>query len=129
MGQPAVVAGDQVQGQCVGHQVPSPVGAPVPAPPLPFAAPLTVGLATTVLIGGAPAAVVGSKGYNLPPHVGLHPSDPKLAPPLQEAVVTRGSATVQFEGKGAAYTGCTATACLVPLPVVTGSGSTVLVGA
>jgi len=128
MGQPAVVAGDQVQGQCVGHQIPSPVGAPMPAPPLPFQAPLTVGLSTSVFVAGTPFAVVGSKGYNLPPHVGLHPSDPKMAPPLQEAQVVMGSSSVLVEGKAAAYTGCTVTGCLARAPMVNGSGSSVLVG-
>jgi uncharacterized Zn-binding protein involved in type VI secretion len=128
MGAPAVVAGDKVMGVCAGHQIPSPVGAPMPAPPLPVSAPLTLGLAPTVLIGGKPAAVQGSSGYNMPPHVGLHPSDPKLVPLTQEAKVTRGSGTVQFEGKGAAYTGCTVTACMAPSAQVVGSGSTVLVG-
>jgi uncharacterized Zn-binding protein involved in type VI secretion len=130
MGQPAVVAGDMVRGMCVGHQVPSPTGAPMPSPaPLPFSAPLTLGLATSVFIGGAPAAVQGSSGQNTPPHVGLHASDPKLAPPLQEAKVVMGSSSVLVEGKGAAYTGCTVTACLAPSAQVTGSATTVLVGA
>jgi len=128
MGQPAVKAGDQVQGVCAGHQIPSPVGAPMPAPPLPFAAPLTLNLATSVLIGGTPAAVVGTKGYNMPPHVGLHPSDPKLVPLTQEAAIAVGSASVLFESKGAAYTGCTATACLSPAPMVAGTTPSVLIG-
>jgi len=128
VGQPAVKAGDQVQGVCAGHQIPSPTGAPMPAPPLPFAAPLTIGLATRILVGGAPAAVTGSKGYNTPPHVGLHPSDPKLVPLTQEAAVVVGSATVLFEGKGAAYSGCTVTACLSATPQVTGTAATVLIG-
>lgn len=128
MGQPAVKAGDRVQGICAGHQIPNPVGAPMPAPPMPFAAQLTLGLATSVLVAGSPAAVVGSKGYNTPPHVGLHPSDPKMAPILQEAAIVVGSATVLFESKGAGYTGCTATACLAPAPMVTGTAATVLIG-
>ena len=129
MGQPAVKAGDQVQGLCAGHQIPSPVGAPMPAPPMPFAAQLTLGLATTVLVAGSPAAIVGSKGYNTPPHVGLHPSDPKMVPIMQEAAIVVGSATVLFESTGAAYTGCTATACLAPSPMVNGTAATVLIGA
>jgi uncharacterized Zn-binding protein involved in type VI secretion len=73
-------------------------------------------------------AVVGSKGYNVPPHVGLHATDPKLIPVTQESVIVQASATVLVEGKGAAYGGCGATACLAPAPVVQGSASTVLVG-
>lgn len=128
MGQPAVVAGDQVTGTCAGHQIPGPAGAPVPGPPMPFAAMLTTGLATTVTIGGQPAAVVGSKGLNSTPHPGLHPSDPKLVPAQQEAQIVAGSATVTFDGLAAAYSTCRATACLAPAPVVTGTAATVLVG-
>lgn len=129
MGAPAVVLGDKVMGLCVGHQIPSPAGPPMPSPaPLPVSAPLTLGLATSVLVGGSPAAVQGSSGYNTPPHVGLHASDPKLVPLTQEGKVAVGSSTVQFEGKPAAYTGCTVTACLAPTAAVVGSGSTVLIG-
>jgi uncharacterized Zn-binding protein involved in type VI secretion len=129
VGAPAVVMGDKVMGMCVGHLVPSPVGAPMPAPaPLPVSAPLTMGLSTTVQIGGKPAAIVGSSGYNTPPHVGLHPSDPKLVPVTQEAKVAVGSSTVLFDGQGAAYTGCTVTACIAPTAAVVGTGATVLVG-
>jgi len=57
MGQPAAVAGDQVTGTCLLHLAPNPAtGIPQPAPPLPFAAPITTGTCATVLIGGTPAA-------------------------------------------------------------------------
>lgn len=128
MGQPAVKLGDKVQAMCVGHQIPGPAGAPAPAPPLPFSAPLTQGLATTVLVEGQPAAVVGSSGYNLPPHVGLHPSDPKLVPVTQQAAIVSGSASVLFGGQPAAHSGSSATACLSPQPAVLGTGASVLVG-
>lgn len=128
MGGPAVVLGDRVVGVCAGHLVPSPVGAPVPGPPMPVQVPLTRGLAATVLVAGTPAAVQGSSGYCTPPHVGLHPSDPKLVPTTQDGQVAAGSASVLFEGKGAAYTGCTVTACLAAGAQVVGSGATVLVG-
>ncbi len=128
MGQPAVVANDQVSGLCAGHQIPGPGGAPVPGPPMPFGAMLTTGLATTVTIGGRYAAVAGSRGTNTTPHPGLHPSDPKLVPLQQEAEIVAGSSTVTFDGKAAAHTGCRATACMSPSPVVTGTGATVLVG-
>ena len=39
-----------------------------------------------------------------------------------------GSSTVQFDGKAAAYTGCTVTACIAPTAAVVGTGTTVLVG-
>lgn len=127
MGAAAVVMGDQVTGQCAGHQIPGPVGSPIPGPPLPFAAPLLQGLASTVTIGGKPAAVKGSSGTNTPPHVGLHPSDSKFAPNLQEAQVVAGSSSVTFDGKAAAYSGCSVTACLAAAPRLTGSATTVTV--
>ena len=127
MGAPAVVLGDKVMGVCAGHQIPSPTGAPVPGPPMPLQAPLLQGLATTVTIGGKPAAVRGSSGYNTPPHVGLHPSDPKLVPTTQEAQVVAGSSTVTFDGKAAAYSGCSVTGCLASSAQVVGTGATVLV--
>lgn len=127
MGAPAVVLGDKVVGVCAGHQVPSPTGAPVPGPPMPLQVPLLQGLATTVTVGGKAAAVQGSSGYNTPPHVGLHPSDPKLVPTTQDGRVVTGSSTVTFDGKAAAYSGCPVTGCLAPSAQVVGTGATVLV--
>ncbi len=127
MGAPAIVMGDQVQGTCAIHQVPSPAGNPMPGPPMPFSAPLTTGLCTTVLIGGKPAAVLGSSGINTPPHVGLHASDPFLAPPLQVGRVVSGSPTVLFGGQPAASTTASATCCMTPGTLVP-SIATVLVG-
>ncbi len=127
MGAPAIVMGDQVQGICAIHQVPSPVGNPMPGPPMPFSAPLTVGLCATVLIGGKAAAVMGSSGVNTPPHVGLHASDPYLAPPMQVGRVVSGSPTVMFGGQPAASATATATCCLTPGTLVP-STTTVLVG-
>jgi uncharacterized Zn-binding protein involved in type VI secretion len=129
MGSAAVVAGDKITSQCAIHTVPSPSGSPMPSPsPLPFSGPLTLGLATTVTIGGKPAAVQGSNGLNMPPHVGLHPADPFLGPPTQKCQVMMGSSTVYFDGKPAAYTGCTVTACNLPA-TVTGTAATVQIGA
>ena len=130
MGQPAAVAGDRVQATCAVHLVPNPAsGIPQPAPPLPFSAPLTMALATTVLVAGKPAAVQGSQGHNTPPHVGLHPTDPAFAPPLQVATVIKGSASVLFGGLPAVRTGDPATVCTgVPGGTVTGTAATVLIG-
>lgn len=128
MGQPAVVMGDAIRGTCAVHQIPSPSGAPMPAGPLPFSAPLTQALATTVTIGGKPAAVAGSSGLNQPPHVGLHASDPFLAPPTQRGQVVVGSATVFFDGQPAAYTGCTVSICAQVPGTLTGTATTVTVG-
>jgi uncharacterized Zn-binding protein involved in type VI secretion len=127
MGAPAIVMGDQVQGICAIHQIPSPVGNPMPGPPMPFSAPLTVGLCATVLIGDKPAAVLGSSGVNTPPHVGLHASDPFLAPPLQVGRITGGSPTVSFGGQPAASATATATCCMTPGTLVP-STPNVLVG-
>lgn len=127
MGVPAVVMNDRITGQCLTHQIPSPSGAPQPAPPLPFSAPLLQGLATTVLIGGKPAAVQGSWGLNTPPHVGLHASDPHALPNLQRGNVLSGSTTVFFDGTPAATTGSSCTCCLEPGQIVS-SVTSVLIG-
>ncbi len=119
---PAIVMGDRITGMCPLHQVPGPVGNPQPAPPMPFSAPLTVGLCTTVFVSGQPAAVLGASGYNSPPHVGLHPADPFMAPPMQIGRVVSGSPTVLFEGKPAVDASASVTCCATPgslVPTVT----------
>jgi uncharacterized Zn-binding protein involved in type VI secretion len=128
MGAPAAVAGDRITGICAGHQIPSPAGAPVPAPPMPFSAPLTTGLATQVLIGGKPAAVVGSGGLCVPPHVGLHASDPFMAPPMQRGTIVQGATMVLIEGKPAASAQSQATMCLAPATTIIATAMTVLIG-
>lgn len=129
MGQPAAVLGDRITAMCAVHVVPGPLGVPVPAPSLPFSAPMVNGLAMTVLVGGKPAAVVGSSGFNTPPHVGLHPADPGFGPPLQVGTVIAGSATVLFEGRPAARTGDPATVCTgLPTGAVVGTAVNVIIG-
>jgi uncharacterized Zn-binding protein involved in type VI secretion len=128
MGTPAAVMGDRINAVCAVHLIPSPVGAPSPSPPLPFSAPLLQGLATKVLIAGKPAAVQGSSGFNTPPHVGLHPSDPFMAPPQQRGTVMVGSTTVLVEGKPAARTGSACTVCAGLPGQLTGTAVTVLIG-
>ncbi len=120
---------DRIMGQCAIHLMPGPLGAPVPSPPLPFSAPLVMGLATTVLIAGKAAAVQGSSGMNTPPHSGLHPSDPNMAPPSQQGRVLMGSTSVLIEGKGAAYSGCQVALCNMLPGTIQGSAATVLIGA
>ena len=112
MAQPLVM-GDKIQGQCAIHQVPNPAsGAPQPSPsPLPFSAPLLQGLEQTVTIGGKAVAVVGSSGYNTPPHVGLHPSDPFMVPTTQQGTVLSGSPTVTAGGKPVATTSSQVAMC------------------
>lgn len=96
---------------------------------MPFSAPLVQGVAPKVLIQGKPAAVVGSWGVNLPPHVGLHGADPHMAGPAQIGRVIQGSATVLIEGKPAAKMGVTGTMCHnLPLGKVVATAATVLIG-
>jgi uncharacterized Zn-binding protein involved in type VI secretion len=128
MGQPAVVMNDRIIAMCPIHQIPSPTGAPMPSPPMPFGSPLTLGLATTVTISNKPVAVQGSSGYNTPPHVGLHASDPFMTPTMQIGRAMVGSATVFADGKPVAYTGCTVVACNNLPAQVVGSAATVLIG-
>lgn len=129
MGQPAVKLNDTVTGQCAGHTIPAPNGAPTAAPPMPFSAPLLQQLTTTVKVEGLPAAVEGSSGLNTPPHTPpLHPSDPQFAPIQQKAEVTKGSSTVNFDGKPAAYSSCQASICTSRQGMANGTASTVLIG-
>ena len=129
MGQPAAVMGDSINATCAIHQLPNPTsGLPQPAGPLPFRAPLTTGLATSVLIGGAPAAVQGSTGINQPPHVGLHASDPFMVPTAQEGRVMSGSMSVLFEGQPAATSSSACGACGQPGATLQASATSVLIG-
>ncbi len=115
-------------GTCPLHQIPNPAtGVPQPGPPMPFSAPVIQAVAPTVLIGGKPAAVMGSSGYNAPPHVGLHPSDPFMVPAMQVGRITSGSPTVLIEGKPAASISATCTLCMSPGTLVP-TVMTVLIG-
>ena len=115
---------------CAIHLIPNPAtGAPQPSPaPLPFSAPLTMGLATSVTIEGKPAAVVGATGYNTPPHIGLHPSDPFMVPTMQQAVVVSGALNVFVEGKSVATDQSQATCCGIPGGSPVPTAATVTVG-
>jgi uncharacterized Zn-binding protein involved in type VI secretion len=116
MGSPALVMNDRITGSCAIHQVPNPSsGAPQPSPgPLPFSAPLTNGLVASVEINRKAAAVVGSSGYNTPPHIGLHLSDPFVQPAAQEGKVLTGSATVTIGDKAAATIESKVQCCATP---------------
>lgn len=129
MGTPAAVVGDRLTGTCSIHLIPNPAtGAPQPGPPLPFSAPLTTGVCTTVFATGKPVAVVGAGGVSVPPHVGLHPADPFLAPPAQQGIVTMGSSSVLAGGVPVARTGDSGTCCGLPVGTLAGSAASVLVG-
>jgi uncharacterized Zn-binding protein involved in type VI secretion len=103
-------------------------GNPGPAPPLPFSAPVTDGAVASVLIGGKPALVTGASGLNLPPHVGLHATDPFMAPPTQRGTIVKGSATVMIGGRPAARSGDQCTVCLALPGTLIGTAATVLIG-
>jgi uncharacterized Zn-binding protein involved in type VI secretion len=115
MGMPAIVMGDQITGTCPIHIIPNPAtGLPQPSPPLPFSAPITVGVCPTVVIAGKPAAVVGCTGFNTPPHVGLFPADPYMVPVAQIGTIVSGSLTVLFGGQPAATASSSCTCCATP---------------
>jgi uncharacterized Zn-binding protein involved in type VI secretion len=115
VGAPAIVLGDQITGQCPIHIIPNPAtGIPQPSPPLPFSAPITIGVCATVMIQGKPAAVVGCTGYNTPPHVGLFPADPYMVPMMQIGTILSGSVTVLFGGQPAATATSSCTCCATP---------------
>ncbi|WP_158893780.1 PAAR domain-containing protein [Amycolatopsis anabasis] len=127
---PAAKQGDQVVGTDIHIVlVPTP-GGPVPTPtPLPFNGILTGGCSPNVLVGGAPAATVGSTATNSPPHI--PPGGPFQIPPTNTGVVVRGSATVLINGKPAARAGDTVNTCNDPAPAPTSSivaTSTVQIG-
>ncbi|MFE5539481.1 PAAR domain-containing protein [Streptomyces sp. NPDC056519] len=133
MSAPAARLGDRVTG-LDRHivLVPTPAGPTPTLLPFPFSGTLTTGCVTTVLIGGSPAAVVGSKAVNLPPH--LPPTPPGgtfLRPPDNSGTVSTGSATVLIGGKPAARSGDTVITCSDPAPgpnAKIASAGTVLIG-
>ena len=95
------------------HQIPGPLGAPIPNPaPLPFTGKLNQGLSDSLFINGKPVAIVGSKGDASPPHVGLHGSDPtQINVRLQVGEILTGSPTVFHKGKPLATSASTVKTC------------------
>ena len=118
MGNPVAKMGDQVVATDIHIvMVPTP-GGPVPVPlPSPFTGQLMLDLSTDVMIQGMPAAVVGSKAINMPPHIPA--PGPFQSPPKNQGEVILGSATVMINGKPAARMGDMAKTCNDPadLPV------------
>lgn len=130
MSQPAAKLGDKVVATDTHIVMVPSAGGPVPTPmPFPFTGTITGGCVPTVLIGGKPAAVVGSMATNLPPHV---PTGGTFQnPPTNLARIILGSATVLIGGKPAARNGDKATTCNDPAPLPVGTVvavGTVLVG-
>jgi uncharacterized Zn-binding protein involved in type VI secretion len=129
MGTPAAVKGDQITATCEIHLIPNPgTGAPQPAPPLPFSAPVVQQTVDSVLITGKPAVVEGSWGLNTPPHAGLHPADPYMPPTQQVGRVVHGSGTVLIGGSHAATQASSVTVCGSEPGTLKASASTVLIG-
>ncbi|MFI9381338.1 PAAR domain-containing protein [Kutzneria sp. NPDC052558] len=127
---PGAKQGDQVVGTDTHiYMIPSP-GGPVPTPlPSPFAGKITGGCSANVMIGGMPAATVGSTATNSPPHVPQ--GGPFQAPPTNQGTVTQGSGTVMINNKPAARVGDPVTTCNDPAPAPTSSivgAGTVMIG-
>jgi uncharacterized Zn-binding protein involved in type VI secretion len=130
MGQPAAKQGDQILATDIHIiMIPTP-GGPVPTPlPHPFVGIINSKCSTDVNIMNMPAAVVGSKASNTPPHIPQ--GGPFQKPPMNEGEIIMGSATVKINGKMAARMGDTAKTCNDPtdLPVGTVVAvSTVMIG-
>ncbi|HUG48099.1 MAG TPA: PAAR domain-containing protein [Candidatus Limnocylindria bacterium] len=70
-------------------------------------------MATNVVIGGKPVAVMGSSGFSVPPHVGIV-DPPFAAPNMQVGRVMSGSPTVLIGGKPAATAQSQCTMCVAP---------------
>lgn len=120
MGQPAAKQGDQILATDTHIvMIPSP-GGPVPTPlPSPFTGQINDGLSSDVNIDGKPAAVLGSKAKNTPPHIPA--GGPFQKPPSNEATIIAGSGTVLINGKPAARNGDKAITCNDPADLPIGS--------
>jgi uncharacterized Zn-binding protein involved in type VI secretion len=110
--------GDKVIGTDIHIiMVPSP-GGPVPTPtPNPCNGTITGGCSTNVMIGGQPAAVVGSTATNAPPHIPA--GGPFQIPPTNQGTVMMGSPTVLINNKPAARAGDQVMTCNDPAPAPT----------
>jgi uncharacterized Zn-binding protein involved in type VI secretion len=129
MGAPAIVQGNRITGTCPNHLVPSGTGtAPAPPPVNNFSAPVLTNVVANVLIGGKPAAVAGSSGFNNPPHPGIV-DGAFTSPTSQVGQIVTGSATVFIGRKAAATTSSQAHCCLPSTPGKVGPGvPSVLIG-
>lgn len=119
MGVPAAKMGDTVTGVDIHIiMIPSP-GGPVPTPlPHPYNGKITGACSTNVLIGGQPAAVVGSTSTNAPPHIPQ--GGPFQMPPTNSGTVSGpGSLTVLINNKPAAKAGDQVMTCNDPSPAPT----------
>lgn len=120
MGQPAARAGSMVISTDIHIVlVPTP-GGPVPIPlPHTFVGQMSSGLVQTVLIGGQPAANLGTLAANQPPHLVTPPGTSFTRPPTNQARMLLGSMSVRVGGQPAMRNGDMAFTCNDPadLPV------------
>lgn len=130
MGRPAATLGDKVTGVDTHVVLVPSAGGPVPTPmSLPFAGTITGGCSTNVLVGGSPAAILGSTATNLPPHVA--PSGTFAVAPTNRGTILLGSTTVLINDKPAARAGDQVVTCNDPVPLPTSvvvATGTVLIG-
>lgn len=127
--------GDSAPGVCTHIVlVPAPPAAPIPTPlPHPYAGKILLNCVMTVLIGGKPAAVLGSGLQNIPPHFPTPPGTAPSVPPTNDGKIIMGSATVLIGGKPAARVGDTVMPCTNSVPpgtaTIVGPGvATVIIG-
>lgn len=121
MGTPAAKQGDTVTGMDIHIvMIPSP-GGPVPTPlPHPFNGTITSGCSPNVLIGGAPAAIVGATATATAPHIPQ--GGPFQVPPTNSGTVTGpGSPTVLVNGTPVVKAGDQVMTCNDPAPAPTSS--------
>ena len=129
MGAPAIIQGNRITGTCPNHLVPSGTGTAPAAPPVSnFSAPVLSNVVATVLIGGKPAAVATSWGYNNPSHPGI--VDGAFASPSSQiGRIVTGSPSVFIGRHAAATTSSQAHCCLPATPGKVGPGvPSVLIG-
>ncbi len=120
MGMPAAKEGDKIVAVDIHIvMIPSP-GGPIPTPlPNPFNGIIDDGTVASVLIGGKPAAVLGSSASNDPDHI---PQGSGFqVPPTNLGTIISGSSSVLIGGSPAARMGDTALTCNDPSPMPVGT--------
>jgi uncharacterized Zn-binding protein involved in type VI secretion len=133
MGLPAATKDSQVVGVDIHIvMVPTPAGqVPVPLPH-PFVGKITGGTASTVKLGGKPAATKDSTAENSPKHIAMPPGVSFQKSPANKGTVMLASSTVKAAGKGIARVGDMVKTCNdpadAPVSVIVGPAGTVMVG-
>jgi uncharacterized Zn-binding protein involved in type VI secretion len=131
MGQPAARQGDAVTGIDM-HLVNVPGTPPTASLPHPFSGTITSDTVSSVTIGGAAAATVGSVATNSPEHVPTPPGTSFVNPPSNKGSVSQGSTSVTIGGQGAARLGDPVKTCNDPTDAdtsaITAGDATVTIG-